>query len=279
MALKFFLLAARSASTWTEISLNIWHWEKDLSLSLPMGCVCCVGACLPSSARLPVCAAPEGQPEVRAKGSFPELPGGSLCLSCHALPWPAVTDICCKGFRAIPQVAESATGEWGSSAHPPDGSRQSQIRAKRSVLLVLVLATASVILFVRVFPLCLWRAGPLEFLNLPFSCPLMSFLPNLELNSCIKNHRWEIIPKLWCYLFVCPTQLSALVLSLWPTVSLSKTVSPSWRLCLCGQGNEKGPRFPIKPSLCWVPDWDTQGAGGQGAGDFEGRDVGELLGL
>lgn len=44
----------------------------------------------------------------------------------------------------------------------------------------------------------------MEFLNLPFSCPWMSFLLNLELNSCIKNHRWEIIPKLWCYLFVCP---------------------------------------------------------------------------
>lgn len=61
------------------------------------------------------CAVPEGQPEVRAKGFFPELPGGSLCFSCCASPWRAVTNICCKCFRAMPQVAASAPGEWGTA--------------------------------------------------------------------------------------------------------------------------------------------------------------------
>lgn len=48
--------------------------------------------------------------------------------------------------------------------------------------------------------------------------------------------------------------LSALVPSLWPGMSFLKNVNPAGDSLLHGQRSEKGPRFPVKPSLCWVPD-------------------------
>lgn len=218
--MKFFLLAARSASAWTEISLNTWHREKDLSLSLQMVSVCCGGACLQRSARPPVCAASEGQPEVRAKGFFSELLRGSLCLSCYALPWAAVTNICCKGFRAMPPVAASATGSGVQPCRSPRWVETITVPYKE-----VCFASPGTCGHCQCDSICtsvlhcLWRAGPLEFFNLPSSYPQMSFLLNLEFNSCIKYHRREIIPKT-VVLSVCLTPLSALVLSLWPMVSL-----------------------------------------------------------
>ena len=43
--------------------------------------------------------------------------------------------------------------------------------------------------------------------------------------------------------------LSALVPSLWPGMSFSKTVGPAGDSLLHGQRSEKGPRFPVSPSV------------------------------
>lgn len=153
---------------------------------------------LPSALSQASCVAAEGQAEVRVKGSFPELPGGSSCFSCCAQPQTAVTNICWKCFRAMPQLAASAPGEWGTAPDPADGVHTpSQFCAKRSAPFMARVVTVSTTVCTGVF-ISLTDGGIFGVpLSATFSCPLMPFLLKLEFNSCVKYHRREIILKVW----------------------------------------------------------------------------------
>lgn len=132
---------------------------------------------LPSALSQAPCVAAEGQPEVRVKGSFPELPGGSSCFSRCAQPQTAVTNICWKCFRAMPQLAASAPGEWGTAPQIYQmGSKHTiTILCKEICSALGTCGHCQCDCLYRCFSFLLWTAGALEFLYLPLSlvhrCP------------------------------------------------------------------------------------------------------------